>query len=110
VKVIRLPAGAKPVGVAVSPDGGRIFVSGGAAGMVFAIDALTGEVTAQARVGERPWGVALLPDGSRLFTANGVSNDVSVVDVATFQEVARIPVGKAPWGVAVSVPPSAADH
>ena len=95
----------RPMGVAVSPAGDRIFVTTGRGGKLARFDAATLAAAGEAQVGERPWGVALSPDGSFAFTANGPSNDVTMVNTATMKAVARFPVGTRPWGVvAVSRP------
>ena len=90
----------RPMGVAVSPAGDRVFVTTGRGGKLARFDAATLAAAGEAQVGERPWGVALSPDGSFAFTANGPSNDVTMVDTATMKAVARFPVGTRPWGVA----------
>ena len=92
----------RPMGVVVSPDGRRAFVSTGRGKSVAVIDTASDEVTGVIPdVGERVWGIDITPDGKTLYTANGPSNDVSVIDVATLKVVKRIPAGQSPWGVAV---------
>ena len=73
----------RPMGIVVSPDGQRVFVSTGRGGTVLAIDAAKNTVAGSVKVGDRPWGIGLSPDGKLLYTANGPSNDVSIVDVET---------------------------
>lgn len=90
-----------PMGIAVAPNGGRIYVTTGRGGTLLAFDAVTRELVGETRVGARPWGVALSPDGRRAYTANGPSNDVAVVDTETMTLVAAIPVGARPWGAIV---------
>src|SRR5690606_24871224 len=96
-----LPAPAKPVGIAVSPDGARLYVADGAADLVHVLDASDFTEHARVPVGKRPWNLALAPDAAMLYVANGRSNDVSVVDTATLRVVRTIPVGAGPWGVAI---------
>ena len=91
----------KPMGVVVSPDGSKVYVSTGRGKNVVVIDTASNEVIGSVEVGERPWGIGITPDGKTLYTANGPSNDVSVVDLETLEVVARIPVKDRPWGVAV---------
>jgi YVTN family beta-propeller protein len=93
---------ALPMGIAVSKDGLRAFVTTGRGGRVAVIDVFKAQVIADVPVGKRPWGIALSPDGKTLFTANGPSNDVSVIDVTSLREVVRIRVGEGPWGVAIA--------
>ena len=92
----------RPMGVVVSPDGARVYVTTGRGKSVLVIDAKSDEVVDVIEdVGARPWGVALSIDGRYLYTANGPSNDVSVIDVQTKRVVRRIKAGESPWGVAV---------
>lgn len=89
----------KPMGVAVSSDGRKAYVSTGRGHKVFVIDTRRNVVVRSFDVGERPWGVTLSPDGKTLFTANGPSNDVSIVDLATGTVSHKVKVGRGPWGI-----------
>jgi putative membrane-bound dehydrogenase-like protein len=100
-KTIKLPEGARPMGTLMSPDGPKLFVTGGRSQMLFAIDPARDEVVGSAKLGTRPWGLAMSPDGKWLYVANGPSNDVSVVNIATMKEVERVTAGDSPWGVAI---------
>jgi len=91
----------KPMGLAMSPDGGTLYVSTGSFKKVFVVDTKTNKVTGDFEVGQRPWGIAVSPDGKLLFTANGPSGDVSVVDLATKTVLKKIKVADRPWGVIV---------
>jgi YVTN family beta-propeller protein len=100
---IKIPGdNVRPMGLALSKDGMRLYVTTGRGQQVVGIDTASGTSVAAAVVGLRPWGVALAPDGRTLYTANGPSNDVSVVDATTLQVLVRIPVGDRPWGVAMA--------
>lgn len=102
LRKIKLPGElARPVGMAISHDGKKLYTVTGRGKNLLSVDIATGKVLASVEVGPRPWGVALSPDGTTLFTANGSSNDVSVVDAASMKVVARIPVGDSPWGLIV---------
>jgi len=102
LETIRFPGeGVKPMGVVVSPDGKRLYVTTGRFRRLFAIDTVSNEIVGSLEVGERPWGVAITPDGKTIYTANGPSNDVTVVDVANYSIIAKIKVSDRPWGVAV---------
>jgi YVTN family beta-propeller protein len=93
--------GVKPMGIAVAPEGKKIYVTTGRFGKVFAIDTATDQVIGSVDAGVRPWGIAITPDGKTLYTANGPSNDVSVIDAAALKVTAKIKVGDRPWGVAI---------
>ncbi len=93
---------ARPVGVIVRPDGGRVYVMTSLGGRIVAFDGHTLKLLGSAPVGPRPRGMALSPGGRYLYAANGPSNDVSVVDTTDMTIVATIQVGIRPWGVATS--------
>ena len=101
IKAISLgePGVIKPMGVLLSPDGSKLFVTSGRGQKLFILDTATNAVTSSFEVGKRPWGLALSPDGKMLFTANGPSDDVSAVDLATQKVTTKVPCGKSPWGV-----------
>lgn len=102
IKTIRLGEAGKikPMGLAMSADGARLYVSSGRGKMGFVIDTATNEPGAAVEVGARPWGIALAPDGKMLFAADGPSNSLAVVDLATMMVVKKIKCGDSPWGVA----------
>ena len=91
----------KPMGLALSLDASKLYVSTGRAHKVFVVDTATNQPTGSFEVGQRPWGLALSPDGKLLFTANGPSNDVSVIDLATQKVTVKIKATGGPWGVLV---------
>ena len=102
LKTVALPAGSRPMRVALSPDQKRLYVSNGRAGTISVLDTHSYELLDTIKVGIRPWGIGVSPDGKFLFAANGPSNDVSVVDLKTNREVGRIKAGSSPWGIAVT--------
>ncbi|KKH49928.1 PKD domain-containing protein [Methanosarcina sp. 1.H.A.2.2] len=102
-----VPAGINPLGVAVSPDGTRIYVTNanyGRRGTVSVIDTAMNKVTATVDVGDKyyPCGIAVTPDGKKLYVASRDINAVSVIDTATNTVTATVPAGKWPMGVAVT--------
>jgi YVTN family beta-propeller protein len=105
-----IPVGIHPLGVAVSPDGSKVYVAnnpGTSTGTVSVIDAATNTVSATVPVGFGPVGVAVKPDGSKVYVANELANTVSVIDTATNNVIATIPVGNSPdaFGVFISGSP-----
>jgi len=98
------PGEIKPMGMVMSADSTKLYVSTGRGKMVFVIDTATNQPVTSFEVGQRPWGVALSPDGKTLYSANGPSNDVSVVDLSTNTVMKKIPVSTGPWGVIVLAP------
>lgn len=95
------PGEIKPMGLALSLDSSKLYVTTGRGHKVFVVDTATNQPTGSFEVGQRPWGLALSPDGKTLFTANGPSNDVSVVDLATQTVTKKIKTTGGPWGVQV---------
>ena len=89
-------------GVAVPPDGKRVFVSDGKGAAVVVVDPGKNEIVATIPVGQRPWNMAFTPDGKKLYVANGRSQSVSVIDAVALKKLADVPVGVLPWGVAIA--------
>ena len=59
-----------PIGVAVSPDGTKVYVTNAYSNTVSVIDTATNNVTATVPVGSYPWGIAVNPDGTKVYVAN----------------------------------------
>src|SRR5215471_7006028 len=115
-----IPVGLIPFGVAVSPDGSKVYVTNSstansAPNTVQVIDTATNTVSATITVGLTPvcnppvpctMAVAVSPDGSKVYVTNEFANTVSVIDAATNMVSATIPVPSFlpshPFGVAVS--------
>lgn len=95
---IRLGGTAHPVGMALSPDGKRLYVATGRGNSVAILDTATNRPLKTIAVGQRVWGIALTPDGRKLYAANGLSNDVSVIDTKADRVVATVKAGDGPWG------------
>lgn len=90
-----------PVGIQMSADGKRAFVSLGRANQVAFIDVPSRKVTNLVLVGKRAWNVTLDKAGARLYVVNGLSDDITVVDVAGAKALKSIPVGRVPYGLAI---------
>jgi YVTN family beta-propeller protein len=95
------PGEIKPMGMAMSNDATKLYVSTGRGQHVFIIDTATNKPVTSFEVGRRPWGIALSADGKTLYSANGPSNDVSVVDLSNNTVTKKVPVSNGPWGVVV---------
>lgn len=90
-------------GLAVSPDGSRLYATDPASGTVSVIDTAAGGVTATLRVGRGPLGVAMSPDGRTAYVAGDTDpGTVAVIDTATVTVTRMIPVGGNPAAVAVT--------
>ena len=62
--------GSSPIGVAVTPDGTKVYVTNYDSNTVSVIDTATNNVTATVPVGTSPRGVAVSPDGTKVYVAN----------------------------------------
>lgn len=95
----------RPLGVAVSPDGTRAYVTNFSANTVSVIKTNTNTVVATIPVGAFPFGVAVSPNGTRAYVTNLNDDTASVINTNTNTVVATIPVGDLPFGVAIGVVP-----
>jgi PGF-pre-PGF domain-containing protein len=99
--------GSSSVGVAVSTDGKKVYVTDGG-NKVFVIDTTTSKVIATVNGLNSSHGIAITPDGAKAYVANwgngSVSDNgtVSVIDTATKTVTNTVTVGSIPHGVAVS--------
>jgi YVTN family beta-propeller protein len=92
-----------PWGVAVSPDGSRVYVANGVRfGTVSVIDRSSDTVSATVSVGNTPYGVVVSPDGSRVYVANNGDGTVSVIDTSSNTVTETVSGLSNPAGVAVS--------
>ena len=88
--------GPEPVGVVLSPDGRRAYVTVGqntGPFLVAVLDTARRAVTATIPVGDGPTLPAITPDGRRLFVPNSGSGTVSVIDTADNRVVATVETG-----------------
>jgi YVTN family beta-propeller protein len=104
--VATIPVGSLPYGVAVSPDGRKVYVANYLSNSVSVINTATNSVTATLPVGTTPAGVAVTPDSSRVYVANFGSNNVSVIVGATNAVIATIPVGTGPVAFGTFIRPA----
>src|SRR6266581_9398269 len=107
-RLAQVTVGREPNGVAVSPDGTRIYVANTVSGTVtvLSVDRASsayGITVLTIPVGAEPYGLALTPSGRKLYVANARSNSVSVIDTASNQVIRTITeVGPEPRGIAIS--------
>jgi len=91
-----------PLGLALTANGGTLFVTEHTANRVAAVDLPEGAVSWTADVPAGPAGVAVTRLATRVFVACSEANVVAVLDPRSRQAKARIPVGDRPWGMALS--------
>jgi YVTN family beta-propeller protein len=68
-------AGVAPEGVAVTPDGSRVYIADSGSAEVSVLDTANNKIVATVPVGKSPTGVALSPDGQFLYVANRSSDN-----------------------------------
>lgn len=94
----------RPVSVAVTPGGERIFTVHFelfGAGSVGVYDNAGNALTDPIEVGNFPYGIAISPDGEQALVANAGSDSVTAIDTETY-EVETVSVGDFPQRVAYS--------
>lgn len=96
-----IPVGRGPMGVAVSPGGGEVYVANQIDGTVTMIctddwDQVT------APVGAGPTGIAVHPAGGRVYVANQFEDTVSVLDAETLATLAVVKGFRQPYALVAS--------
>jgi acid phosphatase len=85
-----------PAGLAVSADGGRLYVADNLGDRASVIDLASGNVLANLPVGHNPYTVVLSHDGKSAYVSNWGENTVSVIDTSTLQVTTTIQVDTHP--------------
>lgn len=88
--------GAPAHGLAVSPDGTRLWSTSKVYGYAYVHSLPDLKEVGRVFVGQHPEWVTFTPDGKYLYVAAAGDNTVFVVDAVAIKEVARIPVGNVP--------------
>jgi YVTN family beta-propeller protein len=81
VTTVRLPSGANPRSVAITPDATRAYVPDFLLSSISVINTARNAVVATIWVGSGPTAIAITPDGSRSYVASQNSNSVSTGEV-----------------------------
>jgi YVTN family beta-propeller protein len=89
-------------GMAMSPDGGRSYVTVADQNRVAVLDTVTGGVIGSVPAGAGPRGIAVAADG-RAYVTNSADGTVTQIDTGTNSVLGNpIPVGMFPTGIAVN--------
>jgi len=89
-------------GVAITPDGRRMYAADRDVPRVIVFDTSTNVPLAQIPIGNGPISVAISPDGTRVYATNQFDGTVSVIATATNQVVGTIATGTEPIWVTFS--------
>jgi YVTN family beta-propeller protein len=99
----KISVGENPVGLDVSFDGRRLYVTCSVpAGKVQIINILEGRVTVSISAGHTPVAVVESPDGKILFVCNQFNNNIGVIDLSSKKQVAAIDVSREPVAAALT--------
>lgn len=88
-----------PIGIALDPLRGRVFVSDWYNARLWVLDSETLSVQAEMPTGTAPAGIAMSPDGRFVASADKDADQVTVFDADTLQALQSIPVGTRPFGL-----------
>ncbi|MFF8373804.1 YncE family protein [Streptomyces lydicus] len=95
-----IPVGSSPLGIALTPGGGRGYVANRASNTLSVIDTATNTVTATIAAAGGPTFLAVSPDGTRAYVTLFDDGALGVIDTAT--NTVTIPVGNGPTCIAVT--------
>jgi DNA-binding beta-propeller fold protein YncE len=100
VKVI--PAGKRPQGQALSPDGKFDFITLEDDNVIAILDTAKNEIVGRISTGRSPNRVAVTPDGKLLVYSMQLARAVGFADVAARKQIAEVPVGGQTMSIALS--------
>jgi YVTN family beta-propeller protein len=92
--VATIPVAAGPHGMAISADGGTVYVVGDKSSSLDIIDTASDRVTKTVEVGNTPNGIALTPDGRLLLVTVNGEDRIAFLDTATQEIVGTVSVAK----------------
>ena len=94
-----------PFGVAVTPDGSKVYFAGTGLDAVWGLSPATLAVAAifDPAGDTEPESVSVTPDGTSVYVASNAGDNVFVGSTATNSVVATIPVGKAPLAFGIFI-------
>lgn len=98
-----IDVGNGPIGLAVTPDGGDVYVANNNDDSVSIIDTLTNTVIDTLTVGSAPWGVAVGADGKYVYVTNSDADTVTVIQTDDRTVIHTYSVGDNPRGVSAPV-------
>jgi YVTN family beta-propeller protein len=99
---LQLGSPTQPVtgGIAVTPDGTKVFATDSGSARIFEVDVTTQKLVNRIPVGQAPGSLAITPDGTQLWATDLRATSASVIDVATGALIKGIPLGNQSYGIA----------
>src|SRR6267378_3686237 len=92
-------------GIAITPDGSRMYVDNAEDASVSVFDTATNVPLTEIAVGMNPIGLAITPDGSHAYVSSQGSDTVSVIAIATNTVIKTISVGAGANPIWVTISP-----
>jgi YVTN family beta-propeller protein len=90
LSTIPIPPG--PHGLAITPDGRKVYVSSDGASTVSVIDTTTDRVAGSIEVGPMPHGIAISRDGRQVVVSAFGMNQAVIIDTTSDRVVGQVPV------------------
>jgi len=87
-------------GIAITPDGRRLFVDDGGDNKIFEIDTTQNKIVATILAGSTAGILAITPDSSELWVGDYYATFASVVEISTGKLVRTVPLGNQSYGIA----------
>ncbi len=87
-------------GLALSPDGKKLYIALDDRDQIAEAEVATGKVRRRVAVPGSPYGLAINPEGTTLFVTCRSGDRLAVLDTASFKETGSMPVGMGPAAVA----------
>jgi len=97
-----IAVGARPRGMALSPDGQELYVASGNGNRIDVIELAQRRVVDSLPSGPDPERFAVSPDGQTIYVANENDSKVSFIDIRRKRIKGEVEVGAEPEGMAVS--------
>lgn len=91
-----------PWGLAITPDGTRVYVADTGADQVVPVDTATNKAGTPIPVGEFPTGTAITPDGTRAYVTNFFEDTVTPIDLSSNTPEPSISMGDGPNDIAIT--------
>ena len=105
VSSVTIAVGSIPIGIAVTPNGSRVYVTneGGVIRTVAVIDTATNTlIGSPIPVLSYPVGIAITPNSARAYVANFASDVATVIDTSLNTVTGTIAVGSGPTGIDIT--------
>jgi YVTN family beta-propeller protein len=99
---LQLGSPTQPVtgGIAVTPDGTKVFATDSATAGIFEVDVTTQKLVKMIPAGQAPGSLAITPDGSQLWATDLRATSALVIDIATGAVSTHIPLHNQSYGIA----------